>query len=623
MRVIDLLEFAPTTPEEDEKRLSAFPGQQPPAEPEEPPEPAAEPAPAQQAQQPVAQAAPAPAPAEEPAPAPQAVAQAVPAPQPAAQSKTIDNSPIIANVVASKLKRLIADANALPDWEPAKELIIKLINTLEPDIELTEAVTKIVSPSREAVILAAIKELEIMGLMKLDQTLDLAQLAISVAKKKKVGGEFTKLESVWRAKAEEITNSIFDKLEKLANKVQGYTAIDEGTYKSLTKAEKKVHDNARNFAAVFKQAFFGMIMRMLSQNKELDRERIVVFLDACYNGEVIDMESLIGQDAGNVKEHVNSDYQDMLDLFSSYGVFSWSPGKSSGAIGPGEMALSMMGSPAQKAQHGGDLIVAGTNLEIKAGATSGGRLNSKKILKGPAAWPIWSEKITKIIRSAPARKLPAGSELGTRTRKDGEEEVLTKENYTPNTFNKTNGRFKEACNYNWSYKMLGRLNDEVLIYSDYKKTYDLFYSTISKLITNLDEVSEPVMTNAGKGKQSPKLTPDGKIAYPGINAEELIRNAILEDGTIIVPAMMEAYTKLAYASYNRADGVEAIMFLNTETLDYSIIQNGDELAGKLVDTPQGKPSIRVSGGFHFNDDQQSATPAYLAVARSPKIEKAR
>jgi len=623
MRVLDILkEFAPTTPEEDEKRLSAFPGQQPPVEPA-PEQPPVEPAPEQQPAEPAPEQQPA-EPAQQPVPAPIQPAQQQPIAQPAPrqqQPATIKNVPIIANVVTSKLKRLIADANALPDWEPTKELVIKLINNLEPDIELTEAATKIVSPSREAVILAAIRELEVQGLIKLDQTLDVAQLAVAVAKKKKVSNEFNKLEGVWQQKAEEITNSIFDKLEALANKVQGYTAIDEGTYKSLTKAEKKVHDNAKNFAAVFKQAFFGMIMRMLSQNKELNRARIVEFLDACYNGQVIDMESLISQDVGNVKQHVNTNFEDMLDLFSSYGVFSWSPGKSSGAIGPGEMALSMMGSPAQKAQHGGDLIVAGTNLEIKAGATSGGRLNSKKILKGPAAWPTWTEKITKIIRTAPAKKLPSGTELGIRTRKDGEQEVMTKENYSPNTYNKTNGRFKEACNYNWSYKMLGRLNDEVLIYSDYNKTYDLFYSTISKLITNLDDVAEPVMINAGKGKQSPKLTPDGKIAFPGVDAEELIGNAIMEDGTIIVPAMMEAYTKLAYASYNRADGVEAIMFLNTETLDYSIIQNGDDLADKMMG--KGEASVRVSGGFHFNDDQQSATPAYLAVAKSPKIEKAR
>ena len=61
------------------------------------------------------------------------------------------------------------------------------------------------------------------------------------------------------------------------------------------------------------------------------------------------------------------------------------------------------------------------------------------------------------------------------------------------------------------------------------------------------------------------------------------------------------------------------MFLNTETLDYTIAKNGDDLAEKMLG--KGEATVRISGGFNFNDDQQSATPAYLAVARSPKIVK--
>jgi len=618
MRVLDILkEFAPTSPEEDERRLAGFPGQQPPVEAEEPiaePVAQAQPAPEEPVAEPVAQ----------PEPVAEPVAQAQPAtavqPQatPIAQQQPIENSSILANVVSSKLKRLIADANSLPDWEPAKKLVTDLINTLTTDSVLKESKSPVISPEEIAIAIKNIKFLETQGLMKLDETVEIASLAIKMVKNART--EFKALEKKYVLKAEEITNSMFDKLELLANKVQGYTAIDNDVYKALNKAEKKVHDNARNFASIFKQAFFGMIMRMLRQNKEIDRDTIIKFLDACYQGQVINMESLINQDAGNVKEHVNSDYEDMLDLFSSYGVFTWSPGKSSGAIGPGEMALAMMGSPTQKAQHGGDLIIGDVNLEIKAGANTGGRLNSKKILKGPAAWPTWTEKITKIIKTAPARKLKAGTELGVRTDKTGQEEIMTKENYTPNTYNKnTKGHFKQGCVYNWSYKMLNKLNDEVLIYSTYEKTYDLFFSTISKLITNLDDVEQPMMVNASKGKQVPKLSAEGEIAFPGLNAESLIDSACKDDGTIDVPTMMDAYTQLAYASYNRADGVEAILFLNTETLDYSIARNGNDLSEKLKGV--GTAPIRISSGFYWNDDQQSATPTYLATARSPKIVK--
>ena len=602
MRVLDILfEFAPTTPEEDEEQLAALNGQQPQVDTEEP-----EVTPVAQQPAPVAPVA------QQPAP----VAPVAQQPAPVAQPQPDERASILATVVSSKLKKLVADANSIPDWEPAKRLVLDLIKTLTSDNILKESKSLDISPEEIAIAMKNIKFLETQGLMKLDETVDLASLAVKMVKNAKK--EFKALEKKYVLKAEEITNSIFDKLELLANKVQGYTSIDEDAYKALNKAEKKIHDNARNFAAIFKQAFFGMIMRMLRQNKDIDRETVIAFLDACYQGQVIDMESLIAKDAGNVKDHVVG-YEDMLDLFSSYGVFSWSPGKSSGAIGPGEMALSMMGSPAQKAEHGGDLIIAGTNLEIKAGATSGGRLNSKKILKGPAAWPIWTKHITNIVQKAPTRKLKAGTPLGTTTGKTGELIEMTKENYTPNTYKKnTKGHFKEGSVYNWSYGMLEKLNEEILIYSTYERTYDLFYSTISALVTNLDEVSEPMMVTLNK-KQVPKMTPDGKIAFPGVNAEDLVGNAVMDDGTINVPAMIEAYTKIAYASYNRADGVEAIMFLNTETLDYTIAKNGDDLAGKMLG--KGEATVRISGGFNFNDDQQSATPAYLAVARSPKIVK--
>jgi hypothetical protein len=95
--------------------------------------------------------------------------------------------------------------------------------------------------------------------------------------------------------------------------------------------------------------------------------------------------------------------------------------------------------------------------------------------------------------------------------------------------------------------------------------------------------------------------------------------AIFEDGTINVNAMMAAYTRLAYESYNRADHVESIMFLNTTTLDYSIATSSQDLLGKMGG--KSDSSVRITGGFNFNDDQQSATPAYLATARSEKIVK--
>lgn len=488
--------------------------------------------------------------------------------------------------------------------------------TVREDIELTgdeeynaavEAIEKAKSEIEfvESIKMAASDKKRIIA--QYQKTID---LALVIIKKYDATVQELRSERQKRKAAEDFTEEVFGLLEDLGNRVQGYTAISPEEYTALPAREKKLHDNAKNFAAVFQQALFGMVLNMLRKNQEVQRAEIVDFLQACKGGRVIDMNSLVGAKSGNVKNHVNKDYEPMLDLFAQYKVFSWSPGKTSGAIGPGEMALSMMGNPSEKAREGGDLIVGDQKIEIKAGSTKGGRLNSKKILKAPAAWNVWAEGIENIIKESD--DIPKNAKW-PRYNKAGKEVEVSKKDFTANTYNKTPRGAKKACVYNWNYTYLRKLNDEVLIYSDPEKTYDLFYNTISTLITNLDDVAKPAKDETGKVIKDQS----GKVAYPGVNAEKLIWAAIYEDGTIDVDAMMKAYTRLAYESYNREDKVTTIMFLNTDTLDYTIVNNGPEFMDQMLGP--GEATVRISGGFNFNDDQQSATPAYLAVARSPKI----
>lgn len=399
-----------------------------------------------------------------------------------------------------------------------------------------------------------------------------------------------KVERQKREAAEKFVNQVNKLLVLLGNKVQGYTEISKEEFEGLSKKAQQIHINAQNFTTTFRQALFSMILDISNQNQEVDKLSIQKFLEACVSGDVLDMLALTEAGRGNVRDHVKQEYQPMIDLFAEQKVFSWSPGKTAGAIGPGEMALSMMGSPTEKAKGHGDLDIGGIMYEIKAGATSGGRLNSKKILKGPAAWPVWKAGIEKIIK----KSSPKGV-TWTRKNNKGLETLVKASNFTANTFNlnKSTGKSKEGSAYNFNYRGLTTLNDEVLIYSTYEQTYDLFFKTFSTLITNLDEVKKSRVTSSGQ-----------KIM--GVSPEKLVSGAINEDGTIDPTAMMAAYTRLAYESYNRADGVEAILFLNTNSLDYTIAKDGKELIGKLNN------EITISSGFNFNDDQQSATPAYLA-----------
>ena len=171
MRVLDIIfEFAPTTPEEDEEQLAALNGEQPQVEPEETP-----------------------------------VAQAQPAPVAQAQPQPDERSSILASVVSSKLRKLVADANSIPDWEPAKRLVLDLIKTLTSDNILKESKSIDISPEEIAIAIKNIKFLETQGLMKLDETVDLALLAVKMVKNAKK--EFKTLEKKYVLRAEEITNT--------------------------------------------------------------------------------------------------------------------------------------------------------------------------------------------------------------------------------------------------------------------------------------------------------------------------------------------------------------------------------------------------------------------------------
>jgi hypothetical protein len=399
-----------------------------------------------------------------------------------------------------------------------------------------------------------------------------------------------KLETQKRIAAENFVTDLNSVLITLGNKVQGYVAVSPDQYKALSIRDKKIHDNAANFTATFTNALFGMVFSLINKNKEVDKLAIQHFLEACVRGDVLNMLGLTSVDSGNVRDHVKDEYKPMIELFQTHKIFSWSPGKTSGAIGPGEMALSMMGSPTEKAKSKGDLDVGGTMYEIKAGANNGGRLNSDAILKGPSAWPTWAAGIEKIVK----KRAPANVTWVRRDKK-GNEYKVNKTNYTANSWNPTPKGSKEGAVYNFSERSLNRLNAEVLQYSTPQLTYELFNNTFQALIKNLKEVQKSSETSRG------------------VSAEKIIWSAIYDDGTIDVDKMMKAYTRLAYESYNRANGVESILFLNTNSLDYTITRNGVDLISKL-----NNGDLKITSGFNFNDSQQSATPGYLPPKKTTK-----
>jgi hypothetical protein len=366
-------------------------------------------------------------------------------------------------------------------------------------------------------------------------------------------------------------------LVTLGNKVQGYqeaTEEDLASMSSRTRTSvKKAAVNAEKFTKTLKQALFGKILDM-QEGSDVTQDEIKDFLKACADGKVINMLGVIGTDRGNIKDHVNPKYQKVFDIFVEENIFSYSPGTTSGAIGPGEMALSMMGNPAEKGKKG-DLKIGDKEVEIKASAKTGGRLNSKSITKATSGWQIWKQRINDILKDAPKDRT-----IGV-TNKKGQTEQIPINKFDGNQYNIIKDKSKLGSKYNFNDKGIRALNAEVLQpYSNFEKTFTLFHDTFKSLVLNFDKIKM---------------------------ADKLIANAIEQDGTVDFQKIGRAYTKIAYESYNMADKITTIMFLRTDTLDYTIADDGDDLVQKMQDG-----TIIMGAGFNWNDDQQTPTPGYIA-----------
>jgi hypothetical protein len=413
-----------------------------------------------------------------------------------------------------------------------------------------------------------------------------------------------------KEEADKFLNDIAKYLTILGDRVQGYSSgLDSIDVTKMKTAEKKKIVNAQQFTQTLRQALFGLIIEIANKRTEvsIDPIRIKGFLEACVNGEVIDMNTVVSNDTGNIKDALNPEWADVFQLFVDQNIFNYSPGTTSGAVGPGEMALSMMANPTEKADVG-DLKVNGVMYEVKAGKKTGGRLNSKGIGKATTGWKVWSELIEKIVKGDPRDKAFPGAPSGTKffTNTDPKGNLLEKgvnakqfsANMTNANKNKNTGRttLKVACKYNWNKKGFDALNNEILPHSTRPASVALFVGSLKSIFNNYDAVAKK-MEQLGVG------SPSG-----------LIGQAISRDGKRVdMTKMNKAITAMAFVSYHLEDHIENILFLNTESLDYTIFRGeGGDPTDLLDKIDAGQ--VKITSGFNWNDAQQTPTPSYNAGA---------
>ena len=380
-------------------------------------------------------------------------------------------------------------------------------------------------------------------------------------------------------------------LVQLGNKVQGFEIKDPSELKGKDKTSyNKLAVNAEKFTKTLKQALFGKILDM-QEGSDVTQDEIKDFLQACVDGKVINMLRLISVNKGNVKNFVNPNYQKVFDIFVKENIFSYSPGSTSGAIGPGEMALSMMGNPAEKGKKG-DLKIGDKEVEIKASDRTGGRFNSKALAKATTGWKIWAAKINQICQNAPKDATIKVKQ------KDGTFKKMPMTKYDGNQYNVLRGKAKLGSRYNWNGGGLEKLNNEVLEpYSNFDMTYNLFHDTIKGLVQNYDAISKPATNDDGTPNEHHKP----------FDPSALIGGAIKQNGEVDIEKMNVAYSKIAYTSYHLADGITTVMLLRTDNLNFTIVDDGDDLVDNME-----RNQVSTGGGFTWNDDQQSPTPGYMS-----------
>lgn len=381
-------------------------------------------------------------------------------------------------------------------------------------------------------------------------------------------------------------------LRQLGNKVNDYTELsdeDLAAMPSKKRAQaKKIAINAEKFAATLAEAMTGKVLKLLSEG-QTKTEDIKNFLQACLDGNVINLLDMVKSNKGFIDDYVNAEYENEYQLFVKENIFTYSPGATSGAIGPGELALAMLGDPANKATEGGDLYIGDTLFEIKAGkGTSGGRMNSKKIVSATAGYPVWEQGINKILKDAQAK-----GKIDIVNNK-GKEVKVSLQDYDGSTHNKTGKGYKKGSRYNFNPSGIKALNDDVLIpfaaqagentnRSAKDVTYDLFHDSFKALVGNWDEIK---------------------------NADKVVYNAVKDDGTVDYNEMAKAYTSIAYRSYQLADEVKQILFIRTDTRHFAIIEDHDDFMGAI----EGEDArVVIGSGFTWNDDQQKPTPTYLSA----------
>ena len=332
-----------------------------------------------------------------------------------------------------------------------------------------------------------------------------------------------------------------------------FASLDDDIMRLASKASSN-----RTIQREITNRFKGSFTTEVLVKKNITKESLTKFLQDAEDGKVIDMQSLVSNDTGNIERYVGSEYKSVFDAIKT-DVFPYSPPGTGHNMGPGEVALTMFGNPIVKGEVG-DLNVGGVLYELKGAKTrnpagksakSGGRMNGKDVSKPTTGRNVIKQWITTNLGSQLLKSYLNGTKL---------------------------------LELNWNAKGIQNINRLIAdniqgVNERDTKMKDFMLDLWKTMIQNHTAISNF----------------DARI-------QSMVTNGQLNDTAVKV------IVELLYESYADSDGEKDengkqkpfnIMVFNAQSLEYKIIR---------ATTGFVEQGIKVIGGIDWNDANASASP---------------
>lgn len=325
-----------------------------------------------------------------------------------------------------------------------------------------------------------------------------------------------------------------------------------------TQVEKAVADTLRS---VFSGPAYSAETR---EEKVETRNMLKTFLNDCVKG-IIKLGPMLDKGQGNIiEEFKKTKYKGLTEFFNEL-LGKVPSGSGAGSWGPAELALSVVGTPVNKAEKG-DLNIGGNRkIELKASrkAKSGGRVNTPAIGTGNSGKGEYDKAFKPFAKDLGLKVIGRNIEFIVQT--------------------KTKGKVKKRLKYTtWGPTLINNVINPAIKKKDIDR---------SKVIQFVKDVAV-----------APVIEDHKEDARASFDAKKVVR----EDSTIDDKAFVAEYLNIAMGFYAETDGVEEVLVINPVTGNFHVVdaRKMDTLHDKIANG-----DIQLSTTYlDFTDTQSKASP---------------